>query len=440
MSSVPQERRINAQSPNISHVKTVNMSVPLNQQKSLKNASSSLREPALLSMLKRIYASTSSMRTFRETILMMKQKRSMIRLPDEYVRYWHGALSACIDPSKAFNKTSTADLADRLGDYLSQTSVLADERYRTQTFLKKFILRLTCAADRVGALYDDRLVALADRSGCFSKGDLPTNLASMTPVAINALLTSSPLRNISTRTNPSVFEKLRALMTKLEPKDAQKAKPIVDKLQRFLFDEYDKVLVSYGGSTGKIPTLYEASLMDRKALDPLLSRISDVVKKSYLSELSKKITNTTNANMRNKLVRERTELVHGNKTIPALLFSNVSNRMALASILRKTANMATSRHNQNIISKLRTLAPHIQALIDIRRKIDTGNGVGIALESAMRVIQEYRTATDAKYTLFRGGDYPGVLNLVDANAVPRPVSSPSSNLLKAVLNRQLQRT
>lgn len=439
MNSVPQ----NAPSPNISRVKTVNIPVPVNQKR-FNNVSKRntvlQREPALMSMLKRIYASTASMRTFRETILSMKQKRSMIRLPDEYVRYWHGALAACIDPSKAFDKTSTADLADRLGDYLSQTTILADERYRNQMFLKKFILRLTCAADKVGALYDDRLVALADRSGCFSKGDLPTNLASMTTVAINALLTSSPLRNISTRTSPSVFEKLRELMKKLEPKDAQKAKPIVDKLQRFLFDEYDKVLLSYGGSTGKIPTLYETSLMDRKALDPLLSRISDVVKKSYLSELSKKI-NTTNANTRTKLVRERNELVSGNKTIPALLFSNVSNRMALASILRKAANMASSRQNQNLISKLRTLAPHIQTLIEIRRKIDTGNGVGIALESAMRVIQDYRTATDAKYTLFRGGDYPGVINIVDVNAVQGPVSSSSSNLLKAMLeNRQLQRT
>ena len=435
MNSVPQERRINALSSNISRMKT---------QKLLNNApkrNTVQREPALMSMLKRIYASTSSMRSFRETILIMKQKRSTIRLPDEYVRYWHGALAACIDPSKAFNKTSTADLAYRLGDYLSQTSVLADERYRSQTFLKKFILRLTCAADKVGALYDDRLVAIADRSGCFSKGDLPTNIASMSRTAINALLTSSPLQFISTRTAPSVFEKLREIMKKLEPKDAQKAKPIVDKLQRFLYDEYDKMLVSYGGSTGKIPTLYETSLTDRKALDPLLSRISDVVKKSYLSELNQKIRNTSNVNTQNKLVRQRSEIVSGNKTIPALLFSNVSNRMALSSILRKAANMATSRQNQILIAKLRTLVPHIQTLIDIRRKIDIGNSLGIALQSAMRVIQDYRTATDAKYTLFRGGDYPGVINIVDVNAVQRPVSSPSSNLLKAVLeNRQLQRT
>ena len=261
----------------------------------------------------------------------------------------------------------------------------------------------------------------------------------MTAVAINTMVSTPPLRNISTRTNPAIFEKLRKLMKNLEPKHAQKTKPIVDKLQRFLYEEYDKVLTSFGGSTGKIPTLYELTLTDRKALDPLLTRISQIVQKAYVSNLNRKIRNSVNRNVRNKLTRERTEWVSENKTLPELFFSNVKNRMALATILRRASNMSSSGQNQNLIGRLRTLAPHIQTLIDIRRKIDTGNSIGVSLESAMRVIKDYRDATDAKYALFRGGDYPGVINIVNVNATPPRTLPTSNDMMNAILTKRRNR-
>lgn len=367
---------------------------------------------ALLAMLKRLYARTLGMRAFRETMAVIDGHRSSIKLPSAYARLWHPTFSAALSATQRFNSVPTDKLASTLGNKLA--TELKDDRLRDVVFLKKFLLRVCCVAHRLNILTDDRLVALVQRSGCYKSSVLPNSLRNVSDTTLHTLLSSGPLAQLSVRTPISVFKRIEKLMMDLEPKDAPRIQPVVDVFQKLLFDEYDKLHASFGGASGKIPLLYEKVIADATTLNPLLSRISAVVKRGYAADLNRKIRNAQNSATRERLLRMRSNFKE-NGIDPRKMFAKNSNFSSFADIFRQVANMPLSYADRNVVMKMRHFLTHIQTLMEIRRRILVGNSTGLTLQACLRIIDAYRKSTNAKYVLFKAPEYPGVIDIVDVD-------------------------
>lgn len=221
------------------------------------------RTPALLTLLRRVYANGNARRV-REKMLQVKLRRKTLVLPEEFTRYWHAAFSAALNTTRKRDYVPTVQLAAELGDRLAQADALNDERMRNPEFLKAFVLRVACMADRLGVLHDDRLLALVEKCGCLDDSHALSLLTTMTSAQIRESLEKGEFRSLSLNTPVGKLRELTSMMTKLERQHAEKVRPIINKLESILFDAYDNVHRKYtkGNATGKVHYKYE-SLLDK---------------------------------------------------------------------------------------------------------------------------------------------------------------------------------
>ena len=379
------------------------------------------KQPAFLNMLSGIYRDTSLTRAYREALLAVVRKRELVGLPAEYARYWHSAFSAAVDPQRSFANESTNAVAARLGAALAD--VLQEPRYKEQKFLKVFMIRALCAANRVSQLYDPRLKDVVARSGCYARNELPRDLSKMGNEAIKMFAIKFDV----SKNKPDVLKRVESMIRQLPPKEARKVRPIIERVEKFLYDEYERILTqNYGGKSGSVASLYEKILQSKDALTPLLQRIQEIGQRAYVAKITRDMEFAQTNGEREMLRKQRDNYVQG-RALPVSAFSGARNA---ANAVRKLLDLPVNSRDRQTLTKYMQHVSHIQTLIDLRRRIDARDATGQTLEIAYKIVKAFREGPEGRYVLFKNK----TIN-INQQSFHSPQAPGLTNLLRAGLLR-----
>ena len=344
----------------------------------------------IVALLERAYASSHGMRDMKTQVDAVRKLKNRIRVPDEYEHIWRNVYLAALGDNVTGGGRSTENIEKVLAQKLA--THFADNRIASQAGLRKFLERSTCAIDRASMLPNSSgLRRLPVRSGCHASSSVPLNINRASPLQISLVV--KKIEGFSMRTPSSILDAIDTMLSSTKPRDRERIRPIVAALERFLHSFYSQL---YSGIAKEPPILIPREY--EMILDGDTPRI---------------------------LIERMHTLFHRYSVKPT---SNI------ATSLQKLSNVALSRNDERTVASLRRHASHIQTILQIYEKIQSG-----ALNNLISIyglIKTYRSSARDAYVLFnKSRNYAGTIRLSNVNVNIKRRDNTNDLFLQRLLRR-----